>query len=217
MKVLVGCEFSRTVASAFERAGHYAMSCDLLPAEAPGPHYRGDIMTLLDSGHQWDLAILHPDCTYMAVCGNRHHAGTENREEAVRWTIELWNKAIEVSQRVCLENPQSVIFKHLRALGADVQYVQPDKFGHPETKKTGLALHNLPELQTTWDVSDIMATLPPKERHRIWYASPSETRSKDRSRFFPGIGRAMAEQWGMLRSMGRVVSLPAADKELEPK
>jgi len=79
MKILVGCEFTRTVASAFERAGHLAMSCDLLPAEAPGPHYRGDIMQLLDSGHRWDMAILHPECTKMAVCGNRHHANTQGR------------------------------------------------------------------------------------------------------------------------------------------
>jgi len=195
MKVLVACEFSRTVASAFERAGHLAMSCDLLPAEAPGPHYRGDIMDLLEVNHVWDLIILHPDCTKMAVCGNRHHAGTPGRDEAVEWTVDLWCKAIGSAPKVCLENPQSVVFKYLRKWGAQVQYIQPHQFGHPETKKTGLALYNLPELQPTWDVSDIMGTLPPKERHKTWYASPSETRGKDRSVFYSGIARAMADQW----------------------
>lgn len=196
MRVLVGCEFSGTVRDAFIRAGHQAMSCDLLPSESPGPHYRGDIMRLLASGHRWDLTILHPDCTYMALCGNRHYANTEEREEAIDWTVDLWTHACEVSERVCLENPASVIFPILRELGADVQYIQPHGFGHPETKKTGLALKNLPRLKNTWDVSDIMATLPNSEKHRIWYASPSETRGKDRSTFYPGIGNGMAAQWG---------------------
>ena len=196
MKVLVGCEFTRTVASAFERAGHFAMSCDLDPATAPGPHYRGDIMELLEVEHGWDLIILHPDCTHMAVCGNRYHAGTEQRAEAVIWTVALWKKAKQRAPRVCLENPQSVIWRHLRHQGANVQYIQPNQFGHPETKKTGLALHNLEPLEPTWDVMDILETLPKKEKHKTWYASPSETRGKNRSEFFPGFGRAMAEQWG---------------------
>ncbi len=196
MKVLVGCEFTRTVASAFERAGHFAMSCDLRPAEAPGPHYRGDIMELLSSGHRWDLAILHPDCKKMAVCGNGTHANTAGRQEAIDWTLRLWWAVRKVATSVCLENPGSVIFPVLRRAGATVQYIQPNQFGHPETKKTGLALHNLEPLTSTWDVSDIMETLPPKERHKTWYASPSETRGKDRSVFYTGFAIAMADQWG---------------------
>jgi len=201
MNVLVACEFSGTVRDAFIRAGHHAMSCDLLPTESPGPHYRGDIMTLLNSGYKWDLAILHPDCTKMAVCGNGSWANTPERNEAVEWTVSLWKKAISVAFRVCLENPSSVIFPVLRELGAKIQYVQPHDFGHPETKKTGLALHRLLELRPTWDVSDIMATLPEKEKHKTWYASPGESRGKDRSVFFTGIGNAMAEQWGFSESL----------------
>ena len=91
-----------------------------------------------------------------------------------------------------------MIFPVLRDYGAHVQFVQPNDFGHPETKKTGLALSNLPELRPEWDVKQIMETLPPKDRHRVWYASPSETRGKDRSRSYPGILRAMARQWGSL-------------------
>ncbi len=196
MKVLVGCEFSRTVASAFGCAGHAAMSCDLLPAESPGPHYRGDIMELLSVDTRWDLIILHPDCKFMAVCGNRSYANTPARREAIKWTVTLWEKALARSDRVCLENPASVIFPVLRKTGAIIQYIQPHQFGHPETKKTGLALHNLPELEGTWDVSDIMATLPDKEKHKIWYASPSETRGKDRSIFYTGFADAMVDQWG---------------------
>lgn len=196
MKILVGCEYSRTVASAFERAGHFAMSCDLLPAEAPGPHYRGDIMKLLSVPHDWDLIILHPECTAMAVSGNGTYANTPQRAAAVEWTLELWETAKQRAPRVCLENPQSVIFPKLRERGATVQFIQPHQFGHPETKKTGLALHGLDALRPTWDVAEIMETLPPKERHRTHYASPSPTRGKDRSLFFTGFGDAMARQWG---------------------
>lgn len=198
MKVLVGCEFTGTVRDAFTRSGHDAMSCDLLPTESPGPHYRGDIMQLLAIDYRWDLIILHPDCTRLAVCGNRHYAGTQERQDAIEWTVALWERACEVSDRVCLENPASVIFPVLRELGADVQYIQPHSFGHPETKKTGFALKGLPPLKDTWDVSRIMETLPPKERHKIWYASPSETREQDRSRFYPGIANAMPPQWGVI-------------------
>lgn len=196
MTVLIGCEYSATVGRAFQDAGHEVLTCDLLPTEDESvPHHQGDIMALLDSGRRWDIAILHPACTRMAVCGNRHHAGTQGREDDVRWTLTLWDKAKTVADRVCLENPASVIFPHLRRRGALVQYVQPWQFGHPETKKTGLALHNLEPLQETDNVYEYMMTLPPKERHRIWYASPGETRGKDRSRFYSGFACAMAAQW----------------------
>lgn len=200
MKILLGCELSGIGRDAFTRAGHDAMSCDLEPTEIPGPHYRGDIMELLSSGHRWDLAILHPDCTKMAVCGNGTHANTAGRQEAIDWTLRLWWAVRKVATSVCLENPSSVIFPVLRRAGASVQYIQPNQFGHPETKKTGLALHNLPPLEPTWDVTDIMATLPPKERHRTWYASPSDTRGKDRSVSYPGILNAMAGQWGLVQT-----------------
>ena len=151
MKVLIGCEFTRTVASAFEHAGHFAMSCDLKEQSAPGPHYRGDIMALLnhciEKGIWWDLIILHPECTYMALCGNGTYAPngvkSEQRQEAEEWTLHLWQTAKKCGERVCLENPKSTIFPILRKHGAVVQYIQPHQFGHPETKETGLALHNV--------------------------------------------------------------------------
>ena len=196
MKILIGCEYTGTGQAAF--ADHNAWSCDLDPTEGNArKHHQGDIVEYLESypeGH-WDLIILHPDCTRMAVCGNRYHAGTRGREDAVKWTVALWDLAKRKGKRVCLENPASVIFPHLRKRGAKVQYVQPWMFGHPETKKTGLALHDLPELEETDNVYEYMMTLPKKERHKIWYASPSKTRGKDRSRSYPGMLKAMADQW----------------------
>lgn len=195
-KIIIGCERSATVGREFQKAGHVVLTCDILPTEDESvPHVQGDIKELLAASATWDLGIFHPDCTKMAVCGNRHYAGTREREEAIAWTADLWELAVMRCDAVCMENPASVLFPHLRRLGATVQYVQPWQFGHPETKKTGLALHNLPPLEPTEDVYDYMMTLPPSKRHRIWYMSPGPDRGKDRSTFFPGIARAMAAQW----------------------
>ena len=195
MRVLIGCEYTGIGQRAFAEAGWDSWSCDIDPTEGkPEKHLQMDIFEAVRMG-PWDLIILHPDCTEMAVCGNRYHADTPGRHEAVGWTVDLWSFAKKHARCVCLENPVSVIFPHLRRKGADVQYVQPWWFGHPETKKTGLALHNLPRLVGTDNVYDHMMTLPLKDRHKVWYASPSETRGKDRSRSYPGILGAMAEQW----------------------
>lgn len=200
MNVFVPFEYSGTVRDAFIRAGHNAWSCDLLPSESDfGPHYRGDVYDGLDMYDSWDLIIAHPPCTEMGVCGNGTYAkgkpGYPLRLEAIERTLALWERLKENAPRVCLENPASVIFPHLRKRGAVVQYVQPYEYGHPETKKTGLALHGLPKLAETDNVYDYMMTLPKKERHKTWYASPGPTRGKDRAKFFPGIADAMAAQW----------------------
>lgn len=67
MRVLIACEYSGHVRDAFLRAGHDAMSCDLLQTDAPGPHYQGDVRDVIDDG--WDLMIAHPPCTYLSVSG----------------------------------------------------------------------------------------------------------------------------------------------------
>ena len=94
---------------------------------------------------------------------------------------------------VVLENPASVIFKYLNA---PVQYIQPYQFGHGEQKKTGLALHGVPPLEPTKEVDG--------REQRIWKMSPGPDRKKNRSKTFPGIARAMAEQWGGLVSPAAV-------------
>lgn len=195
MRVLIGCEYTGTGQKAFEVAGWDSWSCDLDPTEGnPDKHLQMDIFDALDY-MQWDQIILHPECTRMALCGNRWWAGTLGRVDDVAWTIELWKAAKKICERVCVENPLSVVHPPLRAEGADTQYVQPYQFGHPETKNTGLSKIGLPDLVETNNVYDHMMTLPKKERHKVWYASPSDTRGKDRSRSYPGMLRAMAEQW----------------------
>lgn len=199
LNVLIGCEESQRVCQAFRDRGHTAYSCDIQPTRGnPNWHYQGDIMDALEyetggyfDGMHWDLIILHPDCTAMAVSGNRwygrgmsmHH----KRLSAITWTTKLWNLAKQRSKRVVLENPVSVIFSHL---DAHVQYIQPWQFGHGETKKTGLALHNVPELKPTNIVDG--------REQRIWKMPPGENRKRDRSETFQGISDAFANQWGNL-------------------
>jgi len=188
MQILIGCEESQTVTKAFRKNGHNAYSCDTQPTRGNNFwHYQKDIMKVIPTNN-WRLIILHPDCTAMAVSGNRwygkgkplHH----KRIEAINWTLKLWELAKQFSDRVALENPVSVIFSHL----SNVHYIQPWQFGHGETKKTGFALHGLPPLKPTNIVDG--------RDQRVWKMPPGETRKRDRSKTFDGIAAAMAEQWG---------------------
>jgi len=187
MKILIGCEESQTVCKAFREKGHEAYSCDLKETRGnPDWHIQGDVIEALYQG--WDLIILHPDCTAMAVSGNRWYGKgmprNKEREQAVNWTLDLWELAKKHSPRVALENPVSVIFKHL----PNVSYIQPWQFGHGETKKTGFALHNLLPLQPTKIVEG--------REQKVWKMAPGPNRKRDRSKTFPGIAKAMADQWG---------------------
>ena len=128
--VLIGCEESQTICKAFRDASYEAYSCDLQPTRGnPEWHYQADIMEVIPM-REWGLIILHPDCTAMAVSGNRwygrgmplHH----KRGQAIEWTLKLWELAKQHSKRVALENPVSVIFKHL----PNVFYLQPHDHGH---------------------------------------------------------------------------------------
>lgn len=189
LKVLVACEYSGRVRDAFIRAGHDAMSCDLLPTDAPGPHYQGDVRDIIGQG--FDLMVAHPPCTYLTRAGSRWWKDrmTEQQEalEFVRFLL-----AADIPQ-IALENPPGAIGTNIRP--AD-QYIQPWEFGHPETKMTGLWLKGLPPLVATNNVKQAMLTLPMKERSRIHYAAPGPDRWKVRSTTMQGIADAMAAQWG---------------------
>lgn len=187
MPWLVGCEESQVVCAALRVAGIEAYSCDLQPTRGKSEwHYQQDIMEVIQL-RTWGGIILHPDCTAMAVSGNRWYGKgmplNHKRIEAVEWTLSLWELAKKHSDKVALENPVSVIFKHL----TNVCYVQPHDHGHGETKKTGFALHGLPPLEPTNKV--------PGREQRIWKMAPSPTRKRDRSETFPGIARAIVLQW----------------------
>jgi site-specific DNA-cytosine methylase len=181
MKVLVACEFSGTVAEAFYRKGHAAMSCDLLPTESKiAPHYRGDVRDVL---HQkWDLMIAHPPCTHLAVSGARWFKDKQaDQEQALEFVRLLLDSPIP---RIALENPISIISSRIRKPD---QIIQPWQFGHGETKATCLWLKNLPPLTPSNIVQG--------REGRVWKMPPGPDRWKHRSRTLPGIAAAMADQW----------------------
>ena len=193
LRVLVACECSGKVRNAFRRLGHYAWSCDLLPADDGSQfHFRGDCIEAIKLG--WDLIIMHPPCTALAVSGNAWY-GTgmpknDQRWMAICWTMDLFNLAKLHSPRVAMENPVGVLPIK------PSQYVQPWMFGHPESKKTGLWLHNLPPLVETDNVKAVFDSLPKNQQQRLHYLPPSKDRAKIRSETFAGIADAMADQWG---------------------
>lgn len=183
MKVLVACEFSGVVRDAFASLGHDAWSCDLLPTERPGQHIQGDVLPLLDEG--WDLLIAHPPCTHLAVSGARWFKEKRAEQEAA---LEFVARLLGCSvARIALENPVSIISSRIRKPD---QIIQPWQFGHGETKATCLWLKGLPLLTPTNVVDGREARV-----HRM---APGPERWRERSRTFPGIAAAMAQQWGAL-------------------
>ena len=185
-RVLVACEYSGRVRDAFIRAGHDAMSCDLLPTEVPGPHHQGDVRDVLAG--DWDLLVAHPPCTHLSVSGARWF--NDKRGEQAEALAFVWTLLQAPVPRIALENPVSIISSHY---GKPAQTIQPWQFGHGETKATCLWLKNLPPLTPTNIVEGREARV-----HRM---PPGPDRWKERSRTFEGVAAAMAAQWGPLLSM----------------
>lgn len=215
MRVLVGCEKSGIVRRAFTARGHDAWSCDLLPAEdGSNRHMVCDVRDVLDD--RWDLLVVaHPPCTRLCRSGRRWLSGPgvltppkklpvgrswqsmiEEFEAGVDLFVACWRAPIP---RVAIENPEMHDIARGR-MPPDVprpQIVQPFWFGHPEYKATGWYLRGLRPLVETH-------RLPEPERgsdqwkawNRVWRMPPSAERGVDRSRFFPGMADALAEQWG---------------------
>jgi len=190
VNILVACEYSGIVRSAFAALGHNAWSCDLLPTEIPGQHYQGDVRDLLKE--KWDLMIAHPPCTHLAVSGARYfYRKQAEQAEALEFVRLLMNAPIE---HIAIENPISIISSRIRKPD---QIIQPWQFGHGETKATCLWLKNLPKLQPTNIVEG--------REQRVHKMPPSPDRWKERSRTFQGIANAMAAQWS------RHLTKPAPD------
>ena len=192
MRVLIACEFSGIVRTAFAARGHDAWSCDLLPSERPGNHYQQDIFTVLSK--DWDLMITHWPCTRLCNSGVRWlYGGKGNVIDLKRWAAmkqdaKSFRRLLDCCvPKVAAENP--IPHKYAKAIMGDYdQIIQPWQHGHPETKATCLWLKNLPLLKPT----NIVDGRTP----RVHHASPGPDRWKERSRTLEGIGKAMAEQWG---------------------
>lgn len=159
------------------------MSCDLLPTDAPGPHYQGDVRDVLD--YPWDMAIFFPPCTHLAVSGARHFEAKRldgRQQSAVSFFMRLARADIP---RIAIENPICIMSSLWRKPD---QVIQPWQFGHGEIKATCLWLKGLPPLKPTSIVDGREARV-----HRL---PPSEDRWKLRSTTYAGVAEAMADQWG---------------------
>ena len=203
MKILVACEYSGAVRDEFIAKGHDAMSCDILPTDVPGPHYQGDVKDILSDN--WDMIVAHPPCTYLTVTGNRwfniEKYGDKarqrhlDREEAIEFFMLFANANCD---KIAIENPVGIISTRWRKPD---QIINPYQFGDPFEKKTCLWLKGLPKLEPTNIVKP-----PPRTKYKSgktmpsWYADavslPKAERSKLRSKTFPGIAKAIADQWG---------------------
>jgi len=184
MRVVIMCEESGIVRDEFNKRGHDAWSCDILPR--PGKHICGDALDHLGDG--WDLMIAHPPCTRLCNSGVRWLAERnlwDDLKRAAEFFVALMNAPVA---RKALENP--VPHKYaLELIGRKYdQIIQPWQFGEPESKKTCLWLFGLPPL--------ICTIIETRREQKIWRMSPGPDRSALRSKSYPGIARAMAEQWG---------------------
>lgn len=199
MRGLIGCEVSGIVRRAFLARGYDVWSCDLQRAEdGSNRHIVGDVRDHLNDG--WDfLFIAHPPCTRLCNSGVRWlHVPPPGRtlddmHAELRAGADLfsdcWNADIPC---IAVENP--VMHRHAKALIRNfephTQSVQPWQFGDPETKRTCFWLKGLPPLVPTHREK------PENVAARVWRMPPGPDRARERSRFFPGIAAAMADQWG---------------------
>ena len=221
MKVLVACEESQRVCIEFRKLGHEAYSCDIEPCSGGHPewHIKSDVIRFINGycifttmdgknhyiNDKWDMIIAFPPCTYLTVTGNRWFnidrygekaiQRHKDRKDAIDFFMAFANADCE---KIAIENPVGIMSTEWRKPN---QIINPWQFGDAFEKKTCLWLKGLPELTPTNIVE-----IPPRKKFDSgktmpsWYAEawhlPKEERAKLRSKTFPGIANAMAEQWG---------------------
>ena len=221
MKVLVACEESQRVCIEFRRLGHEAYSCDILPCSGGHPewHIQDDVLKHLDG---WDMIIAFPPCTDLAVSGARHFE--KKREDGrQRKSIEFFCQFLELPCKyVSIENPINIISgDYIKKWFPDIaekydlprkptQIIQPYQFGHPVSKKTCLWLKGLPLLEPTNVVEPEIIHSKGKSggySGPSWYVTDENGKiiswndprtAIARSKTYPGVAKAMAEQWGKI-------------------
>jgi len=190
--ILLACEESQAVTKEFRALGHKAFSCDIQPCSGGHPewHMQGDVIPILKQ--DWDMIIGFPPCTHLAVSGAAWFARKRadgRQQEGIDFFMEFTDLDCPM---VAIENPIGIMSGLWRE---PEQIIQPYEYGHPEQKATCLWLKGLPILSQTDNVKDEMMLLPDNERQRIHYIPPGPNRSKERSKTFQGIAKAMANQW----------------------
>lgn len=218
MKVLIACEESQEVCKAFRARGHEAYSCDIQECSGGHPewHIMGDVLFIIngnssfitadgkwhDLNNRWDLIIAHPPCTDLAVAGARWFPEKQKDFRQQKACVFFMQMALADCDRIVVENPVGIMSSVYRKPD---QIIQPYQFGHPVRKATCLWLKGLPLLRPTEIVStqedehgfSIGGALrwATDENGKILPWNDPRT-AKARSKTFPGIAKAMAEQWG---------------------
>ena len=221
MKVLVACEESQVVCTAFRERGHEAYSCDIIDCSGGHPewHIKQDVLPLLDGrcefhtadvqAHKiegkWDLIIAFPPCTFMSKAGARwmFPKGELSKERyakamaAKEFFMQIFNADCD---RIAIENPRPL---KIVELPEPQQVIQPYQFGHPYSKATCLWLKNLSPLEPTEILTEYKPYCPSNtggisrgQSHNSGGAVRGDD-AVNRSKTFDGIGGAMAEQWGV--------------------
>lgn len=221
MKILIACEESQEVCKAFRQNGHEAYSCDIIKCSGGHPewHIQADVLPILDGECEfttldgqkhriqgkWDMIIAHPPCTYLTVTGNRWFNTERYGEKAIERFkeresgAEFFMKFINADcEKVAVENPIGYMST---AYKKPTQIIQPYMFGDPARKATCLWLKGLPPLKPTDMVEPIIIKYKNGNgTDNPWHMEsirlPKEERARVRSKTFPGIAKAMAEQWG---------------------
>lgn len=223
MKILIACEESQAVCTEFRKRGHEAYSCDIIPCSGEHPewHITQDVLPLLNGNcsfkttdgekheitDKWDMIIAFPPCTDLCVSGARHFA-RKTADGRQQKSIEFFMQFVNADcDKIAIENPigiMSTVYKK------PSQIIQPFEFGDPVKKSTCLWLKNIPLLVETDNVKDVVKyyTSPATgKKMSEWNARQLVINGKKygyntkefkihRSKTFPGIARAMAEQWG---------------------
>lgn len=216
MRILIACEESQAVCKEFRNLGHQAFSCDILDCSGGHPewHIKDDVLKVIND--KWDMMIAFPPCTHLTVSGAMHFEQKKKdgrQQQGIDFFMSMINAPI---QKIAVENPIGIMSNIYKKPS---QIIQPYYFGDPYTKTTCLWLKNLPLLQHYKEVDLfnnkvthiktsneykewICKKTGKKKRQQLWYynalinAKTKEERSTIRSKTFPGIAKAMAEQWG---------------------
>lgn len=192
MRVLIACEESQTVCKAFRAKGHEAYSCDILPCSGGHPewHIQDDVKNVLRhdfTDPEWDMVIAFPPCTYLSFAGMRWNVNNPERQRKTEQAVMFFEFFLMLkTYKVAIENPVGVIPRHTGVKWN--QMIHPWQFGHGEQKKTCLWLRHLPPLEPTNVVEG--------REQKMFKMAPGPDRAKLRSKTYPGIAKAMAEQWG---------------------
>jgi hypothetical protein len=201
MTILIACEESQVVCKPFRVKGHEAYSCDLQECSGGHPewHLKDDLLNVIGQG--WDKVISFPPCTDLAVSGARWFPDKRAnglQEKSITFFLNVWRRSNAVENPIGIMNNGRYVkqwfpklYEYATFIGfpwKPSQIIQPWQFGHGETKATCLWLKGLPLLTPT--------NLVEGREQRIWKMAPGADRAKLRSKTFPGIANAMAEQWG---------------------